>query len=259
MSNRRVIACGGKSLTNSPHFIELGVHLSQSTEPKVLLVDTGSTSKLEHDKFVAGITKVTGRYSADIRTLHNFSAEPSRNRAATLCNWADIVIVAGSNALKQDTVWKRTGVDKILHNETERGQITVIGIDAGFSPWFSNTFSDHAQFGNLESQWPYEPMPGFEIVPAWACPAYDTIHPVSKMHRGALFEAHMITQPRGTLGIAVDTHCALVVNGNKVSIANDDRAGGIVRLMRSTGQNSLTRQFLNSMDTDLPLSQFSTN
>ena len=144
---------------------------------------------------------------------------------------ADVVLVSGGNTLFAVDRWARCGVTSALRAAAERG-VVLCGGSAGAICWFDAGHSDSMDpdwYADLmlagggaadpayavlpgSKPWQYIRCPCLGLLPGLCCPHHDRTQSNGVL-RSTDFDAMLRRHP-GELGVCIDHHAALVVDGS---------------------------------------------
>ena len=140
---RTIIAIGGGEIGNleTLPIDKKIVKLAKKKKPKVFYIPTaGGDSELWCDTF----QKVYGhklKCQVDFLLLIKNKKELTKKVISEKILSADIVYVGGGDTLRMLQVWRKQGVDKILHQAYKKG-VVMAGVSAGAICWFHYGVSD---------------------------------------------------------------------------------------------------------------------
>gem|GEM_PF-5701485 len=229
---RRIVACGGGNpTTSSLPLIEVGLDLTGATRPNILLVPTAATTQGAHNESVGDLNLLCAMRGLPLRVLHEFGELPTLEDTAEHLDWADAVYVDRGNTRLMLRQWVTAGLAELFRDAVDAGEVTAIGIGAGFMPWFSEGFSDANSFDVPEgTSWTYTGIDCLGNFDAVGCPHYNGQHPLTGELRSMLFQRYLRSQPLGTIGVGADESIALCVEGDIVTALWNGTPGMLHRM-----------------------------
>lgn len=120
----------------------------------------------------------------------------------------DIIYVGGGDTLNMLKIWRQKQVDHYLVEAYKR-DIVLSGLSAGSICWFEKNHGDPYPSSNAQGWWDAKQPKGIGLIPAIHCPHYN-----AEGHEE--FENSM--REEELPGIAIEDHCALVVQNDQYKV-----------------------------------------
>jgi dipeptidase E len=238
---RCIVAIGGGSLGRRETLAidRHIVHLTRKKRPRALFIPTASDDAPRYcDVFKAVYGDDLGCRPGVLTLL------PCRHTKRELAHKilsADLIYVGGGNTLKMMRLWRRLGVDALLHRAWKKG-IVLSGLSAGAICWFTYGHSDSMRhYGKTD--WNYVRVRGLGLIDATVCPHYRAEKRVTDFRQ--------MMQRRGGVGIALDNNCALVVIGDMYRVIASRRRANAYRVRRQRGR--IATDIIRPSDTPTPV------
>lgn len=183
------------------------ISLSKKKSPRLLFIPTASN---DSSVYIKAIEKYFGKkLGCKINTLELISKKYSKKEIEEKILKTDIIYVGGGDTLKMMNIWRRLGVDKLLHKAMQKG-IVLSGLSAGSICWFQYGNSDSRRFGKNKNADMIR-VTGLGMIPILHCPHYD-----GEKYREKSLKDMM--EKKGGIAIALDNCAALEVIGEKYRI-----------------------------------------
>jgi hypothetical protein len=118
----------------------------------------------------------------------NTQDHPDYDQAASLIKWANIILILGGNYAEQMDRWRKTGIDQLLVDAAHNDSALMVGGSTGFACWFRAAQTNshpHSYNGSAHSRYRLEP--GLGVLPALACPHYESHHRATGEARATRF------------------------------------------------------------------------
>lgn len=202
---KKIIAIGGGEIGRPGFPIETTkidkeiIKLSGKKTPKLLFIPTASS---DSKGYVKAVKKHFGeRLGCTIKILYLIDKKPTKKEITDKILKSDIVYVGGGNTLQMMKIWKKFGVNNILHKAFKKG-IVMSGISAGAICWFKYGHSDSLKFKNRKAN--YIRVKGLGFINSLYCPHYD----VEKTRHKSLKQ---FVKTSKTIGIAVENCSAIEI------------------------------------------------
>ena len=229
-----IIAIGGGEIGRPGYPVETTeidkqiIHLSGKTNPKVLFIPTASTDSSGYSEVFK--QHYGNRLGCDVQVLNLYS-KPSKTNIERLIDEANIIYVGGGNTLKMMTLWRRTGVDKLLADALNNGTV-LCGLSAGAICWFKGGLSDSRSFSSGGKVWNYINVRGLDLEDVFICPHFDfeTQRPpaLKKMLEGTK-----------KVAIALDNCSALEIKDDTFRILRSKQSANAYKAYWSVGKYNL--------------------
>jgi dipeptidase E len=182
------------------------VRLTGKARPRALFIPTASGDAPELCRLFRDL--YGERLDCATETLLLLREEPTEQEIADRLLNADIIYVGGGNTLAMLELWRRRGVDRLLHRAALAGKV-LAGMSAGANCWFRHGLSDSQKF-TQPSNWKLMRVRGLGLIDLVGCPHY---------HSGRREEAlkNLIGQ-YGGMALALDDNAALMVVDDRYRI-----------------------------------------
>lgn len=210
------IAIGGESLNKNliSKIDQRIIELSGKENPKILFIPTASR---DDARYVQKFTDYFQFLGAHVDVLYLYQEKPILAQIKEKISGADVVYVGGGNTLRMMNLWRKLGVDTLLHQALQSGKV-LCGTSAGSICWFKHGNSDSRKDNNPAAD--YIKVTALGFLDAMNCPHYD-----SESDRKASFKKMLKKYPG--VGIACDDFAALEVIGDQYKIVTStDKAQG---------------------------------
>lgn len=172
---RTIIAIGGGKIM-VPHGLPETTAIDQeivrsagAAAPRLLFVPTASNDAPDYCE--AAVRHFGKRLGCSVDVLHLVHRSIPHSELAGRILDADIIYVGGGNTLRMMKLWRRRGVDELLHEACARGKV-LCGLSAGAICWFRQGNSDSRKFSNPADDSLIR-VRGLGLVDALLCPHYD--------------------------------------------------------------------------------------
>ncbi|MFA6072990.1 MAG: Type 1 glutamine amidotransferase-like domain-containing protein [Candidatus Woesearchaeota archaeon] len=213
----KIIAIGGGEIGRPGKLIETLtidkeiVSLSNKKNPKLLFIPTASS---DSEGYCEVVRKYFGEKlgcSVDVLNLikENYSKKQIREKILS----ANIIYVGGGNTLKMMNIWKKKGIDKLLHEAYLKG-VVLSGVSAGSICWFNNGNSDSRKF--TSNKFKLIKVTGLGLINAMNCPHFD----IEKYRKNEL--KRMMQKTKG-IAIALDNLSAIEIIDDKYRILKSQK------------------------------------
>ncbi|MBP6870327.1 Type 1 glutamine amidotransferase-like domain-containing protein [Candidatus Babeliales bacterium] len=216
MTQQKFMTIGGERLNKElPSKIDLRIiELSGKSNPKILFIPTASLDDaryvqrfIDYFQFLGGLVDV----------LYLYKEQPTSSEIQEKIAAADVIYVGGGNTLRMMNLWRKLGVDILLHQAFQAGKV-LCGTSAGSICWFNHGNSDSRKDNNPDAD--YIKVTALGFLNAMNCPHYN-----SESDRQASFKKMLKKYPG--VGIALDDFAALEIVGNQYKIVTStDKAQG---------------------------------
>lgn len=167
----KIVAIGGGgfgSKYNTKPINEEIIKLSKKKNPNLLFIPTAS---LDSQEYVKNIQEHFGNLNCAVDVLYLVKEKPALKEIEKKIFNADIIYVGGGNTLRMMNLWRKLGVDKLLHQAYQSGKV-MCGVSAGSICWFKFGNSDSRKFKNPQAD--YIKVLGLGFIDALHCPHYDS-------------------------------------------------------------------------------------
>jgi len=238
---------------STPYMAEVVVRLTKQEPKNISLLYIG-TATYDIAKFRDKQTNLFSEMGVTVESLDVANRSVPRVEMEELVDKADIILVSGGNTLYAVDRWEFLGLDELLRGAAHSGKV-MAGGSAGAICWFDGGHSDSgdpdtyrlstlkkfesnsdpsSELNTEESSfvdngngpnddedtnskdWGYVRVEGLGIWPGLVCPHYDRIQS-NGVQRMADFDS-MMKRHRYELGIGIDHHAALEVDGDDFRI-----------------------------------------
>lgn len=176
--------------------------------PRVCFVPTASGDDPDYIRRFE--TAFDGR--AETHVLSLFGQSPWDYEDPQMILDMDLIYVGGGSTANLLTLWRRHGVDDIMHRAASDGTI-LAGVSAGANCWFEASSTD--SFGSLA---PLDE--GLGIIPGSLCPHYH-----GEPGRAETFRTWIGTGQLPGPGLAIDDHAAVVFEDAEATSVMVERGG----------------------------------
>lgn len=212
----RIVAIGGGEIGRPGYPIETQsidteiVNLTGKSRPALLFLPTASKDDVGYTNVVEDY--YGKRLGCAVETLYLY-AKPTLQEIKYAVQKADIIYVGGGNTLSMMTQWRKTGLDKLLLQASNK---VLAGVSAGAICWFRSGLSDSLSFTSNGKEWSYNDVKGLDMYNLVICPHYD-----EEVNRQAALK-HLLAQTN-KIAIALENCTALeIIDGNYRIIASKD-------------------------------------
>jgi len=198
----KIVAIGGGEI-NKRETLAIDqeiIRLSGKKDPKVLFIPTAS---LDSNEYINDFIDYYGKHlgcKVDVLKLIKQSITIKEIKEIILSS--DVVYVGGGNTLMMMKLWRKLGVDEVLHEAYEK-DIALCGISAGAICWFNFGLSDSRRFKNPSA--PLIRVTGLGIINGLLCPHYHS----EKYDKDRATSLRDMVERRGGRALAIDDFCAV--------------------------------------------------
>lgn len=218
----KIIAIGGGDIrTQATLAIDQRIiELTGKSQPHALFIPTASNDATDYaDAFKTYYGEFLG---CTVDTLYLLREKPGFDRIAEQIRAADLIYVGGGNTLMMVRLWRRLGVDKLLHEAYTQGKV-LSGLSAGALCWFAYGHSDSRRFYNPED-WDYIRVRGLGWINLTGCPHLDGENRLENFSR-------MMSKHSG-MGLGIDDCAALEISGDQYRIINSQAGARAYQVYR---------------------------
>lgn len=142
----KIVAIGGGEIGRPGYPVETlsidteVVKLTNKKKPNLLFLPTASKDDFGYTKVVEDY--YGKRLGCEVEPLYLYS-KPTLETLKRAVYRADIIYVGGGNTLSMMTMWRKTGLDKVLLQAEDK---IFAGVSAGAICWFRGGLSDSRSF-----------------------------------------------------------------------------------------------------------------
>ena len=212
----KIVAIGGGEIGRPGYPIETlsidteVVSLTGKSRPNLLFLPTASKDDVGYAKVVEDY--YGKRLGCKVETLYLYT-KPTLQEIKDAIRKADIIYVGDGNTLSMMTLWRKTSLDKLLLQATNK---VLAGVSAGAICWFRSGLSDARSFISNGKEWSYIGVKGLDIYDLVICPHYD-----EEVNRQAALK-HLLAQTN-KVAIALENCTALeIIDDSYRIIASKD-------------------------------------
>jgi dipeptidase E len=229
--SRTIIAIGGGNIRTretAPIDREI-IRRSNKKHPKLLFIPTASS---DSEDYWLHIREYFGDYlKCKTDVLYLIREQPSIKLIRKKIRSADIIYVGGGNTLMMMRLWRRLGIDKLLHSAYNNGTV-LCGISAGSICWFDSGHSDSMAFYNPH-KWNYINVRGLGFIKGIHCPHFNGR--TGGVHRRKDFLG--MIRRIGGMGIAIENNCAIeFIDGRFYRVINSKSRARAYRVYKRGGK-----------------------
>jgi len=189
------------------------IRLTSKRNPKLLFIPTASGDSKSYFEAVKNYFGKKLKCECNVLYLINNKLTFSEIRKRVI--GSDIIYVGGGNTLYMLNVWKKVGLDKILHVAYKQNKI-LCGVSAGAICWFRYSTSDSRPKSGKEN-YGYIRVAGLDFLPLTVSPH----HTREINRRKALIK---IMNRTSGVGIALDDCSALEIIDDKYRIISSKKS-----------------------------------
>lgn len=226
-----IIAIGGGNIrTRETAQIDRAIiRRSNKKHARLLFIPTASS---DSEDYWVQIQKYFGNFlKCKTDVLFLIQEKPSKAEIWKKIQSADIIYVGGGNTLMMMRLWRRLGVDKLLHSAYKNGTV-LCGISAGSICWFDSGHSDSMSFYNPR-KWKYINVRGLGLIKGIHCPHFNGM--TGGVRRRKNFRK--MIRKTGGMGIAIENNCAIeFVNGRFYRVINSKSRARAYRVYKIGGE-----------------------
>ena len=197
-----IVAIGGRELGSpgtSPIDKEI-IALSGKSCPRALFLPTASN---DAERYIRLFTNIYGkRLGCTTAILRLVTEKPTADEIAERIAEADVIYAGGGNTVKMLRLWRRLGVDALMHAAHARGAV-LCGVSAGGMCWFQYGVSGSRLFGRKG----FVRARGLGLVQATFCPHFDGEIAGGNVGRDKTLSG--MIEKHGGIGLGVDNSCAV--------------------------------------------------
>lgn len=195
---------------------------SGKKHPKLLFLPTASS---DSESYFKVIEKHFGkRLGCKVDVLY-LTKKPTKKEIKEKIGSTDIIYVGGGNTLKMMRLWRKLGVDQVLHQAAKKGTI-LSGISAGAICWFREGCSDSLSFTSGSTK--MIKVKGLSMIDALHCPHYDSPERQRQLKP-------MMRKTKG-VAIAVTDCCAIDVFNNTYRILKSKKTAKAYKIYWEKGK-----------------------
>ena len=223
----KIIAIGGGgfgSQFNTTLINKEIIKLTGKLNPKLLFIPTASSDSQEYVKSIQN--HFGDILSCSIDILYLIKEKPDLHEIANKIFNSDIIYVGGGNTLMMMNLWRKLGVDKLLH-EAHMANKVMCGVSAGSICWFNFGNSDSRKFKNPQAD--FIKVTGLGFIDALHCPHYD-----SENERKESLKKMM--RKNSGVAIAIDDCCAIQVIDDKFKIISSKPGANAYKIYWKKGK-----------------------
>ena len=203
----KIVAIGGGEINKQETLVidQEIIRLSGKKHPKVLFIPTASSDAQE---YIEAFVDCYGNHlGCKVDVLKLMKQDITSKEISQKILSSDIIYVGGGNTLMMMKLWRKLGVDKILHKAYEK-DIVLCGVSAGAICWFRFGNSDSRQFKNPAA--PLIKVRGLGLLDGLLCPHYHS----KKYGKNRVASLKKMMAKTTGQALALDDFCAIVfVNG----------------------------------------------
>lgn len=231
VSSLKLMAIGGGNLRvgETRRIDQRIVELAGARSPRVVFLPTASG---DNPDYAEAFRRVYGsELGARVSVVNLLTDRPSESDIRGLLADAHIVYVGGGNTLRMMKLWRRLGVDRLLHTAARRGCV-MAGLSAGGICWWRNGHSDSRAYAGSD-EWAYICVRGLGIVDATFCPHYHA--------EGREADVARFVERRGEPVVACDNNTAIEIVGGRWRVFRSRRTGKAYHIVRERGMAVVER------------------
>lgn len=209
----RIVAIGGGEIGRPGYAVETNdidieiIRMTGIPSPNLLFIPTASS---DSETYIDAVQNHFGlQLGCQVNNLLLHCNSYTKEELRKMIFSSDIIYVGGGNTKMMLSIWKKTGLDKILKQAFEETEIIFSGLSAGAICWFSFGSSDSEKFENPDA--PLINLPCLGFIDLVVCPHFD----VEKDRKP---DFKKIMKQSQNIGIGLDNCCALKIEGNSYQI-----------------------------------------
>lgn len=204
------------------------VKLTHKKHPKALFIPTASNESVGYyETFQSVYGKKLG---CETDVLYLIKEKLSKKEIERKILSADIIYVGGGNTLRMLRIWRKYGVDTLLHKAHRQG-IILSGLSAGAICWFRYGSSDSRRFMKNGEQSEYlMRVSALGLVPLTLSPHH--------IREKKLRESGMqdIMQRTPGVALALDDNSAILIQDDRYEVLKSKQDAGIKKVFRKKGK-----------------------
>jgi len=203
------------------------VNFACKKRPKALFIPTASDDSVGYWQIFQDV--YGKKLGCETDVLYLVKEHPSQKEIEKKILSADIVYVGGGNTLRMLRIWRRHGVDKLLHKAYEKG-VVLAGLSAGAICWFRYGLSDSRRFMKSGKQKEISMrVSALGFIPCTFSP-----HHIREKHLRESGMRDIMARTPG-IALAVDDNAAIVIRGDRYEVLRSKRDAGIAKVFQRRG------------------------
>jgi dipeptidase E len=225
-----IVAIGGGELKDLDTLLidRAIVKLVHKKHPKALFIPTASNNSVGYYETFQNV--YGAKLGCETDALYLIKEKLSKKEIEHKILSADIIYVGGGNTLRMLRIWRKYGVDVLLHKAYDQG-IILSGLSAGAICWFRYGSSDSRRFMKNGEQSEYlMRVSALGLVPLTLSPHH--------IREKKLRESGMKEIMKRTPGVALalDDNSAILIQDDRYEVLKSKQDVGIVKVFQDKGK-----------------------